>query len=783
MSDAQVYTPADAESMGDVKPKSIVAHLYADLEFNFIPVSGKHPPCEAWKRWQEERVDIETIRRWHTRDFICEDGIKHYRKGPEAVINWGIVCGRKPWSESSPGTVVVDSDNEEADKMVCSRCPPTPVAQTTPSGGRHRVYRHPGEGYIPIRKGTTIDGKEYKIDIRGDGGYIVAPGSLNAGGRYQWDQPWTPELLAACPVFDPSWLPDEKPTPAPSERKIEFVPPGEDQEEVGEEEMDARVGQCRRYLAACPGAKQGEGADDYAFNLAVKVVHGFLVPEETAVELLMEWGEKEDNLDDGGSYYPWTEKQITHKVRDALRADYTGSPGDKLRPGDGAETVRLAGRLDQLFESVTRANETPEERLARLRELKRKLDAEAERDDEETEDQPPEEGEPEPPAALRVEPLALPVIHPLKAEADAMAKRVMDEHNLMVQASRPKFLRRYSEMREYARTHPPRWVVPYWLELGKLHVFTGAPFSGKSTVVADIVAASMNNAQWCGMRLPTVPVILFDNENGERIVVKRIDRALEAYGGDGVVEEEFFPVDAGKRNKPVDPDFILELIDEYWASKGYQPPYPDDAPRGIVVIDTLRSAFAGDPNYEENSNDKMSALLHPMRKLAHRTGWAILMLHHENRGGQYAGAAAIMSNADLAWSWKSTKETMEGTLSMLGSTDEQKKPMDFDFDMSLQRNVWRDPAAKMERAVVAYQTGEEKQCLCVMGLLPVLTGEAAAVVAGQAPTFKKLMRMMSETEFKHLGTKRIRTIMKDERIGHGTVKENGKDVVIYWRKA
>ena len=57
--------------------------------------------------------------------------------------------------------------------------PPTRTI-STPSGGRHLYFRHPGD--IVRNDAGRVLGRG--IDLRGDGGYVVAPPSRAAGGQY-----------------------------------------------------------------------------------------------------------------------------------------------------------------------------------------------------------------------------------------------------------------------------------------------------------------------------------------------------------------------------------------------------------------------------------------------------------------------------------------------------------------------------------------------------------------------------------------------------------------------
>lgn len=120
---------------------------------------------------------------------------------PDANI--GIACG------SRSGIVVLDVDAghggyESLTKLIerFGALPKTPVSKTG-SGGEHIIFRHPG---VEIRNSTGKLGQG--LDIRGDGGYIVAPPSIHPNGNvYEWavdtelaDMPeWMIELLKEAP--------------------------------------------------------------------------------------------------------------------------------------------------------------------------------------------------------------------------------------------------------------------------------------------------------------------------------------------------------------------------------------------------------------------------------------------------------------------------------------------------------------------------------------------------------------------------------------------------------
>ena len=99
---------------------------------------------------------------------------------PDANI--GIACGKRS------GIVVLDIDAGHGgyDSLTAlldkyGPLPQTPVSKTG-SGGEHIFFKHPG---IEIRNSASKLGKG--LDIRGDGGYVVAPPSLHPNGNtYEW---------------------------------------------------------------------------------------------------------------------------------------------------------------------------------------------------------------------------------------------------------------------------------------------------------------------------------------------------------------------------------------------------------------------------------------------------------------------------------------------------------------------------------------------------------------------------------------------------------------------
>jgi len=120
-----------------------------------------------------------------------------FRRWPQANI--GIVTG------AISGLVVIDIDpqhdgDESLTRLEREHGPlPHTVEAITGGGGRHLYFAHPG-GQARNKAGLAAG-----IDLRGDGGYVVAPPSIHPSGRaYIWEVSHHPDETTLAPL--PYWL-------------------------------------------------------------------------------------------------------------------------------------------------------------------------------------------------------------------------------------------------------------------------------------------------------------------------------------------------------------------------------------------------------------------------------------------------------------------------------------------------------------------------------------------------------------------------------------------------
>lgn len=169
-----------------VAPKPLeAAGIYLGSGWSVIPIEpGGKRPLVRWEEFQQRRASEQETRSWFTR-------------WPDA--NVGVVTG------GISKLVVLDVDprhgGEESLAELERRHGPLPrsVEALTGGGGRHVYFQHPG-GVMRNRVGLAPG-----IDLRGDGGLIVAPPSLHqSGARYVWKASHHPDETSLAPM--PFWL-------------------------------------------------------------------------------------------------------------------------------------------------------------------------------------------------------------------------------------------------------------------------------------------------------------------------------------------------------------------------------------------------------------------------------------------------------------------------------------------------------------------------------------------------------------------------------------------------
>lgn len=172
-------------AMAEQANKAEAAKRYLARGWSVLPLRPRDKrPLAAWQNLQNERPSEDDIAEW-------------FQRWPDANI--GIVTGE------ISNLIVLDVDPKHGGDVALERLERRhrPLSATveaiTGGGGRHFYFTHPG---VLTRNRV---GLAQGIDLRGDGGYIVAPPSIHPSGRlYEWVPGHRPDEIALAPP--PRWL-------------------------------------------------------------------------------------------------------------------------------------------------------------------------------------------------------------------------------------------------------------------------------------------------------------------------------------------------------------------------------------------------------------------------------------------------------------------------------------------------------------------------------------------------------------------------------------------------
>ncbi len=142
-------------------PVNLWAEFYNSKGFSLIPLKSKNktPAISSWKEFQERKATDKELNKWF---------------GNSTTSNIAIVTGK------ISGIIVVDFDSEEAIRFARdNNLLQTLLVKT--GKGYHAYYKCKNS----IKNQVNVGG--IQIDIRGEGGYVVAPPSTHPlGKKYKW---------------------------------------------------------------------------------------------------------------------------------------------------------------------------------------------------------------------------------------------------------------------------------------------------------------------------------------------------------------------------------------------------------------------------------------------------------------------------------------------------------------------------------------------------------------------------------------------------------------------
>jgi putative DNA primase/helicase len=257
---------------------------------------GKHPVRTGWQG-EATRDESEIRRLWAKRP----------------LANIGIPTGSRTslWVVGPDGPAGIEA-------LACleqqhGSIPATPT-QETGSAGRHHFFLLPAG----LRISNARNHRGVPIDIRGEGGLVVGPGSRNANGDYRWLPGLSP---ADVPLAEaPDWLLEW----AGAEPLLAEEPAPDSDPHRNGTAAPSVIDRARAYLTQCPPVVAHQGGHALTFRVSRVIVWEFGLGVEEGLRLLL--SDYNPRCEP-----PWTEKELRHKVEDADSKPYRKERGCKLQ--------------------------------------------------------------------------------------------------------------------------------------------------------------------------------------------------------------------------------------------------------------------------------------------------------------------------------------------------------------------------------------------------------------------------------------------------------------------
>jgi hypothetical protein len=173
---------------------------------------------------------------------------------------------------------------------------------------------------------------------------------------------------------------------------------------------------------------------------------------------------------------------------------------------------------------------------------------------------------------------------------------------------------------------PVSWLARGVLPRAALTALYAPGGDGKSLLSMALAAAIAHGGELAGIECEQGGTVYLDAENGEWEIHRRVHTL--GLPPSGVRVADVSGLDLRRQMTEV-----AAVVNET---------RPD-----LLILDSFRSLT---PGMEENDTAQTARVLDPLRRLAHESGTAILLIHHANKAGRdFRGASSIRDSVDVLW--------------------------------------------------------------------------------------------------------------------------------------
>ena len=176
---------------------------------------------------------------------------------------------------------------------------------------------------------------------------------------------------------------------------------------------------------------------------------------------------------------------------------------------------------------------------------------------------------------------------------------------------------------------PIDYIVDGLITNSSVNIFYGEPGSKKTYSAISLAVCVANGKPWLDFKTKKAPVLIIDEESGERRFMRRLGEAIRGELCDDTSPIYFVSLAGFKLDDNKDTDQLQGLIDSTQAR--------------LVIFDALADMMDGD----ENDKKDVQPVFNHLRKISEKTDSGLLVIHHNNKTGGYRGSSAIKGSIDL----------------------------------------------------------------------------------------------------------------------------------------
>jgi len=391
------------------------------------------------------------------------------------------------------------------------------------------------------------------------------------------------------------------------------------------------------WLTDQTGTIAGSNASDKCYAIACELIHGFDLKPEEAIGIFVEWGQQPSNQNEHGVYYPWTYKELMHKLKSAYSKTPNQQVGSKLNEMKDIITGGDYQKIEEMISTISTVEAegtfTTTSSLDLNKDYYDKI--------------------------IQSDPMI-----------DSFVTK--EEAKKAENSSFPK-IRFYQidEKLRRAKENPIEWILDGWLLKRGLHMLAASSFAGKSVLMSELGSAIANGLPFANIPTTKTPVLIFDNENPDSITSE--------YYKDKITKNDMLfwcDVDDFRPVLPFNVEKLEMMMNQFYESTGH-----DEA---LLIIDTCRSILEFDLQDEKQIVD----FLYPLQALGQKMNFTTLLLNHtpKYQGAVYAGNNALMAALDVMMTYKrKSSSDLTASLEIEGARMGHQDPIKLIFDPMTKR--------------------------------------------------------------------------------------------------